>query len=388
MKVIQVHNWHRVQGGMNVVVAATIELLRRKGIKVLCLTRNSGKLGLGFLGKLRAFACGLYSVSACQEMKEMIRYNSPDIVQVHEIFPFISPWILDVCRRWNIPVVMRCPNYRLICPTAHLMRNGATCDLCVGGREYWCVLKNCRDNVFESIAYALRNMVARKCQIYQKSVTLFITPAKFVKSRLVDAGIPEERIEVIPNMVPIPTYYANPSFGAYIAYVGRVHPEKGIDTLLAAANLTGLPLQVGGDYTAMPNVISEAPRNIRFLGFLDRGGVNKLYQHARFVVMPSISYEAFPNSVLEAMSHGLPVIASRIGGIPEIVDDGITGFLFDPGNYEELASKMKLLWENTGLCRQMGQAGRKKTIRKYNEEIYFKRLMHVYMKAIEINNAR
>ena len=204
MKVIQVNNFHRILGGSDVVATATTELLRRRGHEVLQLTRDSRDLGIGLIGKLRAFLCGIYSISACRQMEKMLRDNPPDIVHAHELFPFISPWILEVCGRSGVPIVLRCPNYRLICPTAHLMCKGSLCELCVGGREYWCILKNCRANIFESTAYALRNVVARKWQLYQNNVTLYMTPAKFVKSRLANAGIPEERIVVIPNVVSIP----------------------------------------------------------------------------------------------------------------------------------------------------------------------------------------
>ena len=385
MKVILVNNSHRIVGGSDIVVNATIDLLKRRGIAVLSLIRDSKRLKPGFLGKMQAFASGMYSSSACREMKKLIKDSSPDVIQVQEVFPLISPWILQVGRRLRVPVIMRCSNFILTCPTANFFYKDGPCQRCVGGREYWCLLKNCRNNIFESFSYALRTIVARKCRIYQKNVTLFITPSKFVKLQLVDSGIPKGRIVVIPNKVSVPSRSVNPSYGEYVAYAGRVSPEKGVDTLLVASNLTGLPLHVGGDYTAMPDVVEGTPSNIKFLGFLDRRRLDTLYQHARFVVIPSKWYEVSPNSLLEAMSHGIPVIASRIGGITEMVDDCETGLLFEPGNAQDLASKMKFLWDNPDLCRKMGEAGREKAIGEYNEDVYYKRLIAVYEKAIQIN---
>lgn len=383
MKVVQVNNFHRILGGSDVVVYATINILKRRGIDIFCLTRDSQKLGIGFEGKLRAFFCGIYSSSACQEMKEIIRDNSPDVVQVHELYPFISPWILEICHDLNIPVILSCHNYRISCPTAHFSNKGKICEICNNGREYWCILKNCRDNLFESISFAIRNIIARKLRLFS-NVTLFIAMSNFIKEKLLEAGVPKGRIAVLPNMVSIPDQATDAALGKYFAYVGRLSPEKGIDTLFASTRQTRLPVRLAGDYSSMPHLLENVPGNIIFKGFLGRNELHSFYQNARCVILPSKCYEVNPLVICEAMSYGLPVIASRIGGIPELVKDGETGLLFEPGDSKDLANKMKILWQNPDLCRQMGQAGREKAIREYTEEVYIKRLLDIYMRAIQI----
>jgi len=385
MKVIQVNNFHRILGGSDVVATATAELLRRRGHEVLWLPRDSRDLGIGLLGKVRAFLCGIYSISACREMEKMLRDNPPDVVHVHELFPFISPWILDVCQRRDVAVVMSCHNYRLTCPTAHHFFRDAPCELCAGGREYWCLLKNCRGNVFESAAYALRSMTARKLGLFTKNVTLFLALSESIKHNLVGAGCRKERIYVLPNFVSIPNSAINASRGTYFAFVGRVSPEKGIDTLLAAAEHTKLPVRFAGDYSLMADTVETAPANTIFMGFVKRGDLDFFYRGARCLILPSTCFEVNPLVVCEAMSYGLPVIASRIGGIPELVEDGKTGLLFEPGNPKELSSKMKLLWESPDLCKQMGQAGREKVVREYKEDVYYKGLIAIYRKALQIH---
>ena len=136
----------------------------------------------------------------------------------------------------------------------------------------------------------------------------------------------------------------------------------------------------------MPELVKRAQANVMFMGHMNRDRLVRFYRNARFLVVPSIWFETFGLVVVEAMSQGLPVIASRIGALPEIVEDGVTGFLFDPGKIKELMSKMKLLWENEDLCREMGKAARRKAMQDYSEDVYYKRLMAVYKKAIEINN--
>jgi glycosyltransferase involved in cell wall biosynthesis len=373
---------------MDVLFDSTVKILERKGVEVLCLTRDSRIRGIGFSGKFRAFTSGFYSSSAYRELRELIRNNSPDLVHVHEIFPFISPWIFNLCRHLGVPVIMRCANCRLICPTAHMTYKGCPCELCVGGREYWCVLKNCRDSLFESVAYAARNLMARKAQLYKKNVTLFEPPSEFIKHWLINDGILEDRIIVIPNMVSVPESTVDMCLGKYVAYAGRFSPEKGIEILLAAAQKTGLPLRLAGDYSTMPEIIKRAPPDAEFTGHLNQTELFEFYRNARFLIVPSTAFESFGIVAVEAMSHGLPVIASKLGGLLEIVDDGVTGFLFEPGNSEDLAVKMKLLWDAPDLCWQMGQAGREKVVREYNEDTYYNRIMACYEKAIDICKLR
>jgi glycosyltransferase involved in cell wall biosynthesis len=385
MKILQVNNQHRVVGGSDIVAANTVELLRGKGHEVYDLTYDSRHLGPGLKGRLRAFAYGLYSSRGCRTLTNAIHTLRPDLVHVHEIYPFFSPWALQACRRAGIPIVMTCHDYRLTCPTAFHQRKGGVCEMCLGGREYWCALNNCRDNLCESVAYFLRYLVARKLRLFHDNVTLFVALSEFARRRFIQAGIPAARIEVIPNMVAVPESPKDPAVAGYLAYVGRVSPEKGIDTLLAAARKTALPLYLAGGYATVGRVQVEAPPNVRFLGLLTSAGVADFYRKARVLVLPSECFEGFPLVLAEAMSHGLPVIASRIGGLPDIIEDGVTGLLFEPGNADDLAQKMEYLWNRPDLCRRLGQAGRAKVVRDNHKDIHYYRLTMAYQKAIRLN---
>jgi glycosyltransferase involved in cell wall biosynthesis len=185
----------------------------------------------------------------------------------------------------------------------------------------------------------------------------------------------------------VPESGINATSGSYVAYVGRFSIEKGINTLLDSARQTELPIRFAGDYSAMHGLVRSAPKNAKFLGRMDRYQLAEFYQKARFLVAPSICYETFGLTVAEAMMNGLPVIASRIGALPELVEDGRTGFLVEPGNSWELANKMKELWDNEEMCRQMGRAGRRKALLYYSQEGYYSRLMDTYEKAGQIKRA-
>jgi glycosyltransferase involved in cell wall biosynthesis len=386
MKIIQVTNWYRFDCGEDTVFNVTTALLKRRGKHVLQFTRNSRDIEPGLTGRLRAFSQGIYSRSSAHDVAQLIEREHPDVVHVHNLYPLISPSLLVTCRRLNVPVVMTCHNYRLMCPTAFHLNNGAVCERCVGGREYSCILKNCRGNIFESVAYALRNIVARKLRLFKDNVTFFIAPTEFIKARLVDAGFRDQQIVYLPYPVPILDSGFEAAEGQYIGYAGRISPEKGIDTLLAAAErLPQVPVRIAGDGPIRGQLSEKAPKNARFLGLLDRSQMSNFYRKARFLIVPSVWFEVSPMVILEAMSRGLPVIASRIGGLAELVEDGVTGFLFEPGNVEDLAKKMKRLWDNPDLCRQIGIGGREKAMRKYSEDIYYKHLMVVYERAIELS---
>ncbi len=173
--------------------------------------------------------------------------------------------------------------------------------------------------------------------------------------------------------------------GDYIGYVGRVSPEKGVDTLLKAAEKhPEITFKAAGEYDQAGDLVTNAPDKFLFLGHLARDTIDYFIARSRIIVLCSIWYEGFPMILVEVMLQGRPIIASRLGGIPEVVDDGVTGLLFKAGNADDLAAKIQYLWERPNMCRQMGEAGRKKALREYSPETYYKRLMGVYQKAQEI----
>jgi len=383
MKVIQLINLHRFRGGADVVAKKTADLLVEHGHESILLTRDSRKLGGGFAGKARAFVSGIYSRAGRRLMRNAIREQRPDVVHVHDVYPLFSPWVLRDCARASVPVVMTCHDYRLICPSGTHLCGDSVCELCCGGREYWCVLKNCRRNLFESLAYAVRTAVARKNRLFLENVAEYITPTSFVKRKLVAAGFPEGRITTVPHSLELPAAGVDCSLNGYVAYVGRLSSEKGIETMVSAAGSTGYELRVAGDWTPMRDIVERAPKNVHFLGELNRSEVEALYRGARFLVFPSIWFETFGLVMAESMSYGVPVVASNLGAITELVEDGVTGLLFEAGNAADLAEKMRTMWEDPRLCGQMGRAGREKMMREHTEDAHYDRLMSVYERAIK-----
>ncbi len=371
--------------GEEAVVELTAELVEKNGGTARLMMRSSREIGPSFASRARAFWSGIYSNEAYQSMEQLLAEDRPDVVHVHNLYPLFSPSVLVACKRANVPVVMSVHNQQLTCPRADHLYRGNICEKCVGGGEYNCVLRNCRQNIFESIAYAARSRYARKQKLFHDNVTLFLAVSEFAKSRLVTGGFDEDRIAVLRNMVAASSGPVDASQGSYVAFAGRMSQEKGLHTLIdAVEGIPECPLKLAGSGPLLEELKRTSPSNVEFKGQLLSGQMRSFYRNARFVVVSSITYEMCPLVILEAFSHGIPVIASRLGAQQELVEDGVSGLLFDPGNPEDLRCKMKQLWEDPLLCQRLGQAGYERVIRAHSEESYYERLMGVYGRAISM----
>jgi glycosyltransferase involved in cell wall biosynthesis len=178
-----------------------------------------------------------------------------------------------------------------------------------------------------------------------------------------------------------------------VLFLGRIGEEKGVKTLIDAwRSLPELPLKIVGSgpdeekYKRLVQTLNL--RNVEFLGFRPHEECMDLLDRARFLVMPSLCYETFGLSIVEAFSHGKPVIASNLGAMADIVQDGVTGLLFSPNDSEQLAEKARWLWNNVEEYETMGQNARKEYMAKYTPEKNYEMLMDIYEKAVEFHGGR
>jgi len=240
MKIVIVHNRYALPGrgsGEEVAIDAISNLLTEKGHTIVPYIRSSLEVPNIKLGRLRAFFSGIYNVNAKREMENLLDREKPDIVCVQNLFLLISPSVLVACGKANVPVVMRCPNYRLMCPSGLFMTNGAICERCAGGKEYWCVLKNCEDDIFKSLGYALRGFVANYFSLFKDNVDVFMVLTEFAKKKLIQNGFSSKQVQVISGLANPGRFQPdfNKNNGRYVGFVGRVSPEKGIDLFVEAA---------------------------------------------------------------------------------------------------------------------------------------------------------
>jgi glycosyltransferase involved in cell wall biosynthesis len=380
-----VTNWHRFGGGSDYIARATTDILRQHGHEVELMGHDSSDYGRSLRGKVEASWRGVYSRRACVEMAETIKRMRPDLVHVHELYPYHSPWILRVCHDAGIPIVMTCHDFRLTCPIATHMRKGSDCNLCANGATHWCLVHNCRGNYLESAAYAARSLVADVSGVFARYVSAFITPSHFLRRHLVRAGFAPGRVAVVENMVAsVPFAVTDPGRGGYAAYAGRIAPEKSIELLLDAARKIGVPVRVAGG-SPPPEIRSCADDNVTWVGNLNARELAAFYRNARMVVVPSRWREVFGLVAAEAMMHGIPVVASNSGALPELVRDSVTGLLFKPGDVDDLARKIRRLWDSPDLCQTLGKAGRLRAIERYTAERYCERIVSVYRCVMEGN---
>ena len=225
---------------------------------------------------------------------------------------------------------------------------------------------------------------------WENKITLYISLTEFSRQKFIEAGLPAKKIVLKPNFVtisPEPEY----SNHGYAAFLGRLGKEKGVNTLLQAwRRLSHIPLRIIGDGPDREEFINMAATyqldNIELMGFRPREESIKLLKKAKFVITPSLWYECFPLAILEAFACGKPVIASKLGSMAEIVEHGRSGLLFEPGNAEDLASKVRWLYENENEIIRMGKNARAEFESKYTDEINYQLLIGIYEKAIELNN--
>ncbi len=377
MKVVHAYNQHRGGGGSDNSARSTIEVQRHYGMEVEVFTRSSEELPRNLRGRLQAAASVIYAPESVRSFGALLDSFKPDVVHVHEVFPLVSPWILPLCTERRVPVVMTCVDYRMTCPIVTHLYDGEICTQCTGGREYWAVLKNCRQNVPESITVALYNVLVRKRKLFSDHVSRFIAPSEFTRSWLIEyARIEPDRITTVSPVVAIPESETDPGVGAYVAYAGRFTPEKGIQTLLEAARLCNCPFRFARAENSLGNI--KISPEFEVVVTRSREDLSAFFRGARMLVVPSIWFEAFGLTGAEAMGHGLPLVASRLGSLTLLVQDGIDGLLFEPRNARDLAHKIQHLWDRPELCRQLGRAARKKAVSYWTAEHHFACLKNVY----------
>ena len=382
MKVLIVHNDYGKPSGEEHALGTIIDLLKTNDHEVLEFRKSSVPLMNGGIGiQAKAFFSGIHSFSSAREIDRFLSENEVDVVQLQNVFPFLSPSVIPVIKKHGIPIVMRCPNYRLSCPSGLHLRNGAVCEKCVGGKEWNCFTNNCEGNLIKSLGYAMRSGWARFRKTYLNHVDRFLVLSEFQKKRFVEGGIPAERIAIFPNFSRIVRDEAPPAnkIGDTISFVGRLAPEKGIELFIEAARrLPDLKFSAAGDHAWVDQSGCELPPNLTLRGFLAGEELSQFYQESKMLCFPCQWYEGFPNVIITAMEHKKPVVAGRIGALPEIVLEGQTGLLHDPPSIDELVACIQKLDADESLCRQFGQQGFERIFSNYHVDTVYPKLIDVY----------
>jgi len=387
MKILFVHNCYQQAGGEDNVVAAEVKLLAEHGHDVDLWSVENKDLPSGISGRIKTALATSYSPASRAIARDKLRRFKPDVVHVHNFFPQISPSIYDACLDEGVPVVQTLHNYRLICPGAMLMRQGNICEQCITGSPYQAAWYGCyRGSKLGSLVVA--HMVAqhRKQGTWQHKVNRFIALTEFAKSKFVAAGFPADKIAVKANFLHDPLQEisrVNSDTSCFALFVGRISEEKGISTLLQAWSTLDdqAQLKVAGIGPLEGLLLGKS--NVQALGRQNADEVSHLMKQAAFLIMPSVWFEPFGLVLIEAFAHGLPVLASDIGSIPDIVKLGETGLLFTPGDSDDLASKAKWMFENPQQLQKLGDNARRAFLEKYTAEQNYAELIEIYKEAMD-----
>lgn len=319
-------------------------MLRAAGLTVDLFEANNDTITTT-AQRLRAAVQVSYSLSSRRAVAEHIGRIGPDIVHVHNFFPVLTPSVYDACRIMRVPVVQTLHNYRLVCANALLFRDGKVCTECLGHSfPLPAIVHGCyRGSRLGSVAVAAMIGGHRIRHTWTRRVSRFIALTEFARSLFArEVPIPSERIAVKPNAVADPG--VGDGRGGFALYIGRLSPEKGIETLLDAAGGEGLgiTLKIAGSGPLQSMVeAAQVPQKVEYVGQLDPEGVRRLMREARVLLIPSLWYEALPMVVPEAFGAGLPIVASRIGSLQTLIEEGGNGLLVEPGNPAALAQAVR-----------------------------------------------
>jgi len=402
--ILLVNKFFYRKGGVDVSFFETAKLLESKGHKILFFSMKHPKnfpssyekyfvsnvdynRSESILVKVKSAGRVLYSLEAKKKIEKLIKEQKPDIVHLNSIYHQISPSILHVFKKWNLPVVMALHDYKMVCPTYLMLRRGKICEKCKRGRYYWCLINRCTKNSYLKSALNVLEMYLhhRILHIYDL-VDVFISPSIFLKEKMKEMGF-EKKIFYLPHFINAEAYQQEYYFNEKtICYFGRLSQEKGLSLLIDAIRRLNVLLKIIGDGPEKKNleekVRKENIKNVNFLGYKSQKELKEEIQKSLFVVLPSQSYETFGLTIIESFALGKPVIGSKIGAIPELVKDGRTGLTFEPRNAENLRDKIKYLINNREKISEMGKNAKKFVEKELNSERYYNQLMEIYQLAM------
>ena len=405
MKILMVNKFFYIKGGSETYYFALKRKLEKEGHTVIDFSMKDNKNfeseyadyfvdnvdysgNTSFIAKLKMGANIIYSQEAKRKFEELVIKTQPDIVHLHIFQHQISPSILDVIKKYNIPTVYTAHDLKMVCLNYKMMHHGKICEECVGGKYYHCALNRC---VKESFSKSCINVFEGYLHKWRKSydaIDVVITPSAFYKKKLEQFGVDGNRVCHIPNFLDrsTPNVKSNAMQEKYYLYFGRLSEEKGILTLIKAVEDTDMKVIIVGTGPLKEKlqeyIQSKKLNNIEMLGFKSGQELTDIVSNAKAVILPSEWYENGPYSAIEALQVGRPIVGADIGGIPELVKEN--GVLFASGNSEDL--KEKLLYMESLSVSDYEEMKKKSSIlfsEQYTWESHYRKLLVAYSKAIE-----
>jgi len=395
MKILLCNKFFHLNGGSETVFFQEREFLINQGYSVIDFSMedsrnlpspyasffvpnvNYNAENNGALAKLKQAISFVHSSTAIRKLESLINKKRPQLAHLHNIYHQLTPSIIPLLKKYNIKVILTLHDYKLICPSYLALKNGKICTDCAGKYFWKPFTQNCQNSRMRGLLLSVESIFHQVKGSYD-FIDIFLAPSAFL-AKLIAQRIPKNKIKVLYNGIDTENYKPYFTDQGYGLYLGRLSIEKGVKTLLAAHRQldASFNLKVVGTGPLLDKLKLEYPE-VDFTGYKSGQALKKLIAGAAFIIVPSEWYENCPMVILEAMAFGKPVIGSRIGGIPELVEDGQTGLLFTSGNFEELASKMQQLIQNRELRKKMGRNAREKVEREFSLKEHCTKLLSIY----------
>ena len=409
MKILLVNKYHYVKGGSETYYFGLANLLTKLGHEVIffamadknnhpCKDEQFFVSNVDFNGKtskmqkVKAGFRVLYSFEAKKSISALIEKEKPDIVHINLVHRHITLSIIRAIKKYNIPIVYTVHDLNCVCPNHEMLVNGKVCELCLKGKYRNCIKQKCvKGSTVKSALGAIEAINYKRMKIYD-DIDLYITPSYFYKKKLEESGIIHPEIVHIKNFLPLDTKFKNDNEDKnYLLYFGRISEEKGIITLLKAMEKlqNNTPLYILGTGPIEEQVkeyikAHNLEEKVKMFGFKSGDELKKFVAQAKCIILPSEWYENGPYAIMEAMSQGKPVIVSRFGGLPEIVEDQKTGFICNPFDSEDLKNCIEKVCNLTAdEYKAMSNTAVLNAKRDFDADTYGKTLIAHYERLIQ-----
>lgn len=389
MRILIAHNFYQIPGGEDAVARSEIDLLSSFGEEVFTYERHNDELKrLNPFAQITHFVSLSHNRHSYNQMRETLRKHRPKIAHFHNIYYMMTPSVYQACRDEGVPVVQSLHNYRMMCSNGLLFRDGHVCEDCIK-KDVW---EGVKHRCFRNSAVLTALMASNLDRLWRKGVWIndvdrYIVAAEFTRRKYMDRGIPVEKIVHKPHFIHPDLGKRNKDKG-YALYLGRLSQEKGVDILLQAwRSIKDVPLKIAGT-GGMEGKLKKFAKdhgltNVEFLGFLNQTQCQDVLSQASVVIIPSVCYENFPRIVVEAFSCGVPVVASRLGSLAELIEDGETGLLVEAGNAEAIHRAVRRCFDNKIKAAYMGDNARRVFEEKYTAKANYQKLIGIYEDVVE-----
>lgn len=302
---------------------------------------------------------------------------APDVAHLNNIHTHLSPVVAEIAHKRGARVVWTLHDYKLLCPRYDCLRGGQACEQCFNGDKRGCVKHRCMKGSLAMSAVGYAEAVVWNRRRLEAATDVFICPSAFMARKMVQGGFPAGKTRPLCNFIDT-AKCRRESYGKgdYYCFFGRLSHEKGARTLIEAANGLPFPLKIVGGGPMEEELKAIAKPNVEFLGFKQWDEIKTIVGNARFTVIPSEWYENNPLSVIEAQCLGTPVLGANIGGIPELIEDGVNGMTFSSRDTGELREKIKQMMSHSFDYAAIAQ----EAMRRYDAQAYYNSLMAIYSK--------